>query len=181
MIDAAKEKYQIASYDANVYAACRSDVIFGAPTSSSKENIFCADIPFYEMVFKGYVPMICEPLNLAVDGNENKLKAVECGAGLGFVVTDRYSNEFADSDSYYFFGSQYADLKKTVSADLSELNDYYAAIAGEEIVGHRILENGLRLTEFSNQISVYVNYTEKPLPTPIGEVEPYGFIWGKSA
>ena len=54
------EKYKIASEDANAYAAAASDIIFNTPSVSGQERIFKYDIPFYQMVFKGYVAMTGE-------------------------------------------------------------------------------------------------------------------------
>lgn len=177
IINTVTKKYKVASYDANAYSAYNSDIIYNAPNSSSKENIFSVDIPFYQMVFKGYVPMISEPLNLAIESRENVLKAVESGSGLGYVLTNTYDNEFSDSDSYYFFGSKYVDLSESLESNITELKDYYKNVKSKEIIGHEILENGLHLTEFTDGVKVYVNYTEKSLTSPLGEVEPYDFVW----
>lgn len=178
IMSSAKEKYKIASTDANVYAALSSDIIYNAPSVSSGENVFSADVPFYQMVFKGYIPMTTESVNLASNEQTQILHSVEAGSGINYVVTSEYDNEFSDSSNYYFFGSKFSDLSDSLYSDINELSNYFDAIKNQGIKSHTILENGLRLTEFSNGIKVYVNYSENNLSSPLGEVSPNGFIWG---
>jgi hypothetical protein len=178
IINKLKEKYLVAAKDANAYAALNSDIIYDAPTGSSKESIFYCDVPFYQMVFKGYVPMTASALNLAADTNRQLLQAVESGCGISYVLTANYDNEFTDSDTYYFFGSKYSDLSDILAETVSSVADYYSAIDGAEITGHSILENGLHVTEFGNGKKVYVNYSDEAVISPLGEVPAMDFMWG---
>ena len=161
--------YKIAAYEANSYAAVAADIIYDAPTNSSRELIFTADVPFYQMVFRGYVPMTGESVNMAVNYNTHILKTVESGSGLHYTVTNNYDNRFIDYQGYYFFGSEYASIKDTIKDTFANLKDYYAAIDGKEIKSHTILDNGLRETVFDGGTTVYVNYTEAELTTPDGQ------------
>lgn len=178
IINKLKVMYNVASKDANVYAALNSDIIYDAPTISSKESIFYCDIPFYQMVFKGYIPMTSQALNLAANTDIQLLQAIESGCGINYVITANYDNEFIDSNSYYFFASKYSDLSDALIETVKTVADYYSAIDGVEISGHRILANGLRVTEFDNGIKVYVNYTDAAINSPLKEVPSMGFVWG---
>lgn len=178
-----KKTRKVASYEANDYAAILSDVIFGAPVRSSGERIFKEDVPFYQMIFKGYVPMSGEYINNASDKADTILRMVESGCGLGYIVTKEYHNEFIENHGYEFFGSKYDDISEGMVTLLSEYNleDYYEAVNGQEIVSNTTLENGLRETVFSNGVKVYVNYTDTALVPPWGgpEIEAGHFAWEK--
>lgn len=176
-----KKTRKVASYNANAYAALASDVIYGAPLRSSGERIFLTDVPFYQMVFKGYVPMSGEYMNNASDERDSLLRTVESGCGLGYIVIKNYHNEFIENHGYEFYGSRYEDISEGMVTLLSELNleDYYEAVNGQEIVSNSILDNGLRETVFENGTKVYVNYTDKALASPLGEVEAESFAWEK--
>ncbi len=175
-----KENYKVAGEDANAYAAAASDIVFNTPSVSSQERIFKYDIPFYQMVFKGYVPMTCESLNLSSNPERELLTAVEAGSGLNYTLISKYYNEFIDYHGYLFFGSQYSDIADSIIATSNELKDYYKAINGSEILSHKILESGLRETVYANGVKAYVNYTDASIAAPNGDtVESYGYVWEK--
>lgn len=176
-----KKTRKVASYQANDYAALLSDVIFGAPVRSSGEKIFLSDVPFYQMVFKGFVPMSGEYVNNASDKQNTILRMVESGCGLGYIVTKEYHNKFIENHGYEFYGSKYDDISEGMVTLLSEngLEDYYETVSGQEIVSNKTLENGLRETIFGNGTVVYVNYTDAALESPLGVVESESFVWEK--
>lgn len=172
---------KISSNEANIYAAVVSDFVFDAPTESSHERIFTCDVPFYQMVIKGYIPYSSESMNLAVNPNTQLLKTVESGAGLNYTLINNYYNEFIDYEGYYFYGSCYSDLAEGIKETYNGLKDYYSAIAGQEIVSHTILDTGLRETVFSNGVKAYVNYTDKSIETPTGTTaDAGGYVWEKN-
>lgn len=172
------EKYRTASSDANAYAAVLSETVYDAPLSSSEELAFSADVPFYEMVFKGCVHMSGTSVNMASDSDTQILKAVESGTGLAFTLCSEWINEFIDNTGYEFFGSEYSGIKEEIKEYFSSLSDYYKAVNGSEIDHHAILENGLRETVFSNGVKVYVNYSDTDKASQLGNVPAGGFLWG---
>ena len=174
------ENYKIASEDANAYAAVASDIIFNTPSVSGQERIFKYDIPFYQMVFKGYVAMTGESLNLASDPRKELLTAVETGSGINYTLISDYYNEFIDYQGYLFFGSEYSGIKDSIISTANELGNYYKAINGAEIKTHTVLESGLRETVYSNGVKAYVNYTEDDIATPSGKtVKAKSYVWEK--
>ncbi len=169
--------YKVAGYAANAYAALASDIVFDTPSNSSKELIFSYDVPFYQMVFKGYIPLTGTSINMAANADTHLLKMVESGSGLHYTVINTYDNDFINYQGYYFFGSEYSSIKDNIKDTYATLKDYYEAVDGEEITSHTVLANGLRETVFSNGTKVYVNYTEADLTAPSGDtVEAESFI-----
>ena len=178
--DKLSDKYKIASADANDYAAAVSNIVYNVPMVSSQHIVFDYDVPFYQMVFKGYVPLAGETMNTAVNPNTHKLKTVESGLGLNYTVINKYYNEFIDYRGYNFYGSEYEGIKDSIKETYGELKDYYAAINGAEIVSHKILDSGLRETVFSNGVKAYVNYTDASIAAPSGApVEADSYVWEK--
>ncbi len=179
ILKSASQKYNVASEDSNDYATVMSDVVYNSPTFSSKEQIFETDIPFYQMVFKGYVDLAGEEINIASDRKMSLLKSIESGCGLNYVLISNYHNQFMDYNGYEFFGSKYSDVKKSVFTDYDLLKDYYDNINGSEIVSHEILENGLRKVEYDNNTIIFVNYSDEKQTSSLGEVLPKSFTWGR--
>ena len=161
---------------ANAYSAVKADIITESPVTSEKSQTFLYDVPFYQIVFKGSVPITVGSVNLSADSKLAVLKAVESGAGLGYTVINNWDNALINSDSPYFYNSIFADIKNGIFENMSDLCDYYEKVSGKRITNHTVFESGLRKPEFENGISVYVNYTEKTLDTPAGELPSYEYI-----
>ena len=122
------------------------------------------------MVFKGSVPITVSSINLSANPKETLLKAVESGSGLGYTVIDGWDSAILNSDNPYFYNAVYGDLKNEIYTNVKALTNYYNSISGQRITSHTVLESGLRETVFENGVVVYVNYTDKAISSPAGEV-----------
>lgn len=177
VINAAKEQgKKFMAGSANAYAAALSDVITESPVISEKSQTFLYDIPFYQMVFKGSVPITVQSINLSADTRQVILKAVESGSGLGYTVINEWDSSVINASAPYFYNSVFDDIKDDIFKNSKDLADYYTKVSGQKIISHTVLENGLRETVFENSVAVYVNYTDKSLTSPVGEVAPYDYL-----
>ncbi|MBO5200593.1 MAG: hypothetical protein J6B93_04865 [Clostridia bacterium] len=161
---------------ANLYSAVRADIITEVPVGSEKSAVFLCDIPFYQMVFKGSVPMTAQSINLSADPEIQLLKAVESGIGLGYTVINNWESSLINADAPLFYNSVFGDIKDSIIKNTKELSDYYNKISGMCIISHTVLENQVRETVFENGVAVYVNYTDQALSTPAGEIGPRDYL-----
>ena len=120
-------------------------------------------IPFYQMVFKGYKPISGESVNFAADAQREILFAAESGTGLTYTLTDKYYDVLVNSYYNNLNLTVYDGLKDEMAASVKQLESLFASVKGCTVNHHTILSNGLRLTEFSNGITVYTNYSDKTL------------------
>jgi hypothetical protein len=171
--------YKIAADDANLYAALKANVIFNSPTVSSNQLIFTEDVPFYQMVFKGYVPIAGQQINTAANWKSEFLRTVESGCGLNYLLTYNYSNNYINHNGYEFVSSKYDDIKNKIYDDYDLVKEYYNQINGAEISQHAIMDSGLHHTTYSNGVQGFVNYSKGAIKSPIGKVEPESFKWGR--
>lgn len=162
--------------NANAYAAVKSDIITDIAVTSSGDNIFSEEIPFYQMIFKGYIPMVSGSQNLSAEHKKLLLKSVESGCGLSYTLTERWDNRLINSAYPAFYNSVYDEIVPTIIENYTMLKDYYKSINGAHISSHKILENGVRETVFDNNVAVYVNLNENSVSSPAGEISPYSFI-----
>ncbi len=167
---------RLAASGANAYAAVLADIITDAPTRSDSERIFDTDIPFFQMVFGGYVPMYTGSLNLSENKRELLLKVVESGCGISYTLTYKRDRRMIAAEYPLFYNSVYSDIKEDIISDVSSLSDYYGKINGAEIISHTVLNGNLRKTDFSNGVSVYVNYGEQAEQTPNGTVKAKNYL-----
>lgn len=162
--------------DANDYAAIMADLVDGAPVVSDSGYAFEEDVPFYSMVFKGYVPMTSESVNLSIEPQRIILGAVEGGVGLSYTVINQWDNTLIDAVYPYFFGTVYSGVKEDILATYSDLADYYASIKDAKIVSSTVISAGVHCTAFDNGVTVYVNYNSTAASTPAGECGAQSYI-----
>lgn len=154
---------QTAVNGGNAYAAAGAAMIFDTPLQSAMYDLFDETIPFYALVFKGHIPMASTAINLAVNPQEALLRSVETGIGLSFTLAAEYSTTLLESAQKGLYGVAYDGVRETLLRCMKEHGAYLESVRGAAVTDHRILENGLRRTVFSNGVTVYVNHTQKEL------------------
>lgn len=159
---AAKEN-TVLSNNANVYAAGYSDYITNTPTHSSQADIYWCDIPFYQMIFKGYVPMSSEAINLSSNENTMILRCIETGVSPSFTLLYDYKVDNIVADFSSLYGSKFNGIKENAVSITEEVQSVLSKIDGAKIIKHTVLDNGLRVTVYDNGFTVAVNYTDKAL------------------
>ena len=172
-----KDKKTLITNRANAYAAVLSDYIIEAPIHSSKFALFSQEIPFYSMVFQGYKALTSTSINTAVNTRAAFLDAVATGATLQFTLCDTLHDEMLFEQDTAYISSRYADWKDAIAAMVQESADLYDKIGGQAIVSYE-KKDGLSKTVFENGITVYVNYTDADMTTPIGTVSAQGYVYG---
>lgn len=167
---------KILASSANLYAAVMADEITDVPLQSGKHDAFDIDVPFYQMVLRGYVSLSSSPINAATDKTLIMLSMLESGVGLSYSLVDNYSSELINVSTEYISRSLYSDVKEKVIADIERTADYYALIGNSEITGYEVISNDLRKTVFSNGTVVYVNYGDNDTHTNDGIVKAKDFL-----
>lgn len=170
------KKYAIAVNEANDYAAACSDLIYDTPLTSSKNNIFSYDVPFYSIVFKGYVPIATSSVNLIANSDNLILMAAEVGAGLSYTLINNSSTKLLDSFSPALYGSLYSDIKNDIAEDIKDYQDTFKTVQNAKIIDHEILPDGLHKTVFDNNTVVYTNHTQNELSVNGQAVESGGWL-----
>lgn len=172
-----KDKNQkLMANNANVYAALAADIVENAPIVSDRGYSFKESVPFYAMVFKGYIPMTTESINTAVTPQKAILGAVEGGLGLNYTLISQWDNSLIDSLYPYFNTTVYSSVKDDMLSTYAELAGYYESINGAKIVSNTVIGSGVHCTTFDNGVTVYVNYNSSPVQTPAGEVAALNYI-----
>lgn len=153
-----KNKISVMYDSANQYAAINADCIINSPINSSGFISEDEWIPFYQMVFKGYVPMSGASITRSDDARKDFLRSIQCGTGLYFTLcgteTSSYSSSIFDSLS----AGSYEDRKDTVLKTIEEGKEAINKTKGETITDFTMLAKGVYKTVFSNDVEIIVNY-----------------------
>ena len=166
VVDSGKK---VATVAANAYAA-NADRIFSAPLSSARFNVFDEDIPFYEIVFKGYTPMSSEAINISALPEDTLLAAVESGITPHWSLMYGYDNAAVNINSEILHNGVWERYGKDIIETVNELSDYYKSISDAEIISHTV-KGGVRETEFSNGVTVAVNRGDTEQESVLGTLK----------
>ena len=175
--DVKKKGLKIAAVSANDYAAVLSDYIFDTPSCSTRRDIFGTDVPFYQIVLRGYKALTSKPLESTADNVSEELYAVETGISFNFAVTYSYGGEIVTAEDARYYGSNYEAVKQKAAEISEKYGNYYKSIDGALITEHEIISEKLHKTVFSNGVEVYVNYDDAPAETPIGIAQAVSYIY----
>lgn len=144
---------------ANAYAAVYCSHITGAPLSSSDSDGFAYSVPFYEIVFKGYIPMSSAPINTFYNLQLGILKAAEAGIGVSYDVVGKYDTDLKYSVQNLSYVLTTDEMVEMLDDELlGKFIEYYGKIKGAAVKNHEIVSEYVRKAEFDNGVTVYVNY-----------------------
>jgi len=165
----------IMASDANAYAAVNADYIWDVPVASNQNDAFDKDIPFYQIVFKGYRPIGGPSVNLAVSPVKMWLNSIRGASGLTFSLCGRYCPEFLLSAQSALQASVYEDVEPMIIDLTNRSMGYFKAVSGLTIIDYREISPGICLTVFDNNSRVYTNYTAVDYDSPDGVVTGYDY------
>jgi len=153
-----KQKISIMYDSANQYAATEADYIINSPVNSSEFITEDEWIPFYQMVFKGYVPMSGASLTLSDNIRKDFLRSVQCGTGLYFTLCGTETSSYSSSIFDTLSAGSFTDRKDTVLKIVEEGKGALGAVKGAAISDFEMLAKGVYKTVFSNGVQITVNY-----------------------
>lgn len=174
-----KKNFQTLSSSANDYAAIASYRVTDVPLYSSAYDASASDVPFYQLVFKGYRSMNSIALNLCSDERNAVLRCVESGIAPSFTFTAEYDNELITSNHSFIFGTDFGGTSEAAINTVNSLSDYLKSVESAKISDYSVLENGVRITNFDNGLYVATNFSEQELQSPYGKIPAKNYIIGK--
>ena len=162
--------------EANDYVAANADYVTEVPMHSTRFNVFSEDIPFYSMVFQGYVPLSSSSINLASDPTDAYLQSVATGMALQFTLCDTLHEATLWDEDTAFVSSRYVDWKDTIAKMVNESAEVYAKIGNQSIVRYEN-RGEISITEFANGTVVIVNYADEAVNYEGTEIAANSFIY----
>lgn len=168
-------KIKIATSAANDYAAVVSNKIFDSPSNDSLELSMDCSVPFYQMVFKGYVNQSLDSINTSTNSRKQVLKSVETGTALQYSLISNYSSEYAFYNHEDLQFMVYQNNVDNIISTLEECSDFLESVKKASISEHILINPDVRKTVFDNGITVFVNYGDKDYIDSEITVESMGF------
>ncbi len=144
----------------NDYAVAMSNFAQGIPLNSSNLDVSKTDIPFFSMVFKGYVPMSSEDINASSNKDLMILRCAECGITPQYLIVKNMDNTLVSSDIPGLYGASFDGMKNEITDSSNKLSKVIKNTAKATVLSHKVLDNGLHITKFSNNFFVVTNETD---------------------
>jgi len=173
--------YKTLSNGANDYAAVSSDYINDVPLYSSDYNISSYDVPFYQLVFKGYRSMSSVSLNLCSDKNDAFLRCIESGISPSYTLYYNFENELVTNQHSFIFGSHFEGNKEDIKSTLNGVKEYLKSIEGAAVSEYTRLSDTSSITKFDNGVYTVVNFGKEEIVTEYGKVSPKSYITGRES
>lgn len=144
---------------ANGYAAVWASHIVNAPGNSSGYDIEDVNVPFYQMVFHGYVSYSLDAVNLCGNLGDMTLRCMEYGASPMYsLVGPENVDELIGSTMDHLYSTNFSNWTDYMEAQYRQLNQVLGGVQDSVITAHEVLEGGVRKTCYENGVEVYVNY-----------------------
>lgn len=170
------EGVELALYTPNAYMFSVTDAVYDIPTSSSSYYIFTDTVPFLQMVLKGYVPMYEAGFNFHANAAEGLLRSIEYGIYPSYYLTKEDAIELVDTYSGWLYTSEYELWKDTIVSEYASANEALASVEGEYITNRVVLAEDVIKVEYSNGISIVVNYNDTAYSQNGTVVEANGYL-----
>jgi hypothetical protein len=145
----------------NAYAASLARHLLDTPAGASGYTMCDEKIPFFQMVFHGYIPYGIGSANHAADTRAFLLKCLEYGASPQYALVGRNTAEVADSRLSFLFSPDWRAWEGEIRENYAELAAILGKVATQPITGHKNLPGGAAVTTYGGKTAVYVNYSEK--------------------
>ncbi|TLS52612.1 hypothetical protein FE782_08220 [Paenibacillus antri] len=161
-MDAAREHAGKAAVDYGFgYALGHVDRIDDIPLDSSHFLFEERAIPFYQIAVHGMIPYTAKPSNLRDDPKAEFLRALEYGALPSFRFTHEDPAMLKRTMVDDLFSSRFSEWADLSVREYNEAAAVLEQVAGEPIVAHERLAEGVFRTTYGNGVQVIVNYNSK--------------------
>ena len=154
----------------NLMADAANDYSFGyvtdivnAPISDNEYFIVDEDIPLYEMIIHGCIDYSTSLLNFydVEDMTDIVLNMVEYGAAPHYVFTWEESSEMKKTALNRYYATTYEVWKGEAVEIYEQVNEALKHVSGAQMIGHEILEEGVRKVSYDNGVTIYLNYNDE--------------------
>lgn len=144
----------------NAYAMPYARHAVNVPLDSSHYLITDESVPFFQLVFHGYVDYAGEPLNLAQDQDRQLqlLKLLETGASPYYTWFYADASSIIQTDFDHLYASDYRNWLQEASELYRELSAALGDTGASAMTSHRKLEPGVYRTDYENGKQIIVNY-----------------------
>jgi hypothetical protein len=166
----------------SLYNPMMKDLVYGTyaediSRESSDYATMYSTIPFRQLVMNGLIQVTTEDVNMSSKNCAYYiLQAVELGVYPKFTLTAKSDDILKDSAYDYYYATEYAKQKDTISQVYSACKSAWDEIGTMQITNHTILQDNVFCTEYASGVSVITNYNLEPVAVDGKEIPALGYL-----
>ncbi len=148
----------------NVYALKNASHVINAPMSDTEFFILDSCVPFYQLVVHGCVEYAGAARNSVPsdDYRLDLLRQIEYGECMHFIFTHQDSNQMKYTGLNRDYSTTF-DVWKQDACDMhAYVNDALSLVRDSFMTAHSRPLDDVSKTEYSNGVTIYVNYADSP-------------------
>ena len=154
-----------------------TNAFIDAPVRGSNYVFTTREVPFLAIVLRGIIPLYSQPVNFEANQTEFFLQLVEQGIRPTFYITMESPAGLKHTNSSNVFTSEFSTFENMIVEYYHELREIYELTAGATIERHQNI-NGLAIVEYSNGVTIYVNFTNQARLFDGHRIEPLSYKVG---
>lgn len=158
MDSAAQQTGGILLEGANDYAAAYATHLLNTSFRSSGYDLEDASVPFFQMVFHGYISYTIGASNLASDLAQRTLTCMEYGAYPMFSLVGQNADELIGSRLDKLYSADVSNWTALMLEQYRQLNEVLGGVQDCTITAHEIVSEDVRVVTYSNGTQIMVNY-----------------------
>ena len=154
----ADENMDLLLTGANKYVAAYASHILQTPARSSGYDIEDVSVPFYQMVFHGYISYSLDATNLMSTPSDMTLLCMEYGAYPLYALVGENADELIGSRTDELYSADYRDWISFMGLQYGQINEVLGGVQASVVTEHHILPQQVRKVVYENGRMIYVNY-----------------------
>lgn len=155
-----KSGITLSGTEVNAYAFPYVSKIYDAPTSNSGYELFTKEVPFYQIVLHGLIPMTSGIQQQELDTSLEFLKSAETGTQLLYNCIYGDSSIVRYSHDENLYSSTYTLWNDKAVENYNQLKPLLDSVNSAAIVNHSELAVDVTQTVYDNGVTVVTNYSD---------------------
>lgn len=160
----------------NAYAYGFVSDFFHAPLFNSQLNYYDDLIPLLPIVLNGHMELYSQFLNFNSRGREQTLMLIDFGMNPAYILSHKPSSNLRNTDIEYLFSTHFEKWEESIIEEYFYINEALRHVSGETIEDRRVLTQGVVQTTYSNEVSIFVNYTSQEVSIDNVVIPPLDYI-----
>lgn len=171
------DKQKVLLRESNAYAFPYASKITEVPASSGSDDFFDEDVPFYQIVLHGYIPMTSVSLSNDFNPIDSFLQTVETGSELLFDGIYEDSSKLIETDYNSLYSKTCNLWAQRAIENYKEYMPLLSKISNSTIIYHKRINQNLVYIIYDNGVNVLVNYEADAASFEGHEVSAKGFSY----